>query len=154
MSYLNVYWQIKYFPSKFYLEILRYSLFEQGTGIGIPWLKINNFNSLFCKIVLQYTIYSATILSPDKTALGYVGVKSRITSTQLYNLLWKQVIPRLHFWISSQIKEKYFKRYLSKTSGFKKTGPLQIKPPKQCLKNKLFSLAHRICMITEYDSIK
>ena len=47
---------------------------EFWTGMEISWLKINNCNSLF---LWNYKLLnSATILSPDKTAVEQVGVKN------------------------------------------------------------------------------
>ena len=80
INYLDIYWQKKYLI--FYKQVLSWSfkigdwlvLLEQGTGMEIPWLKINNSNSIFLN---ENPLNSATTLSLDKRAAGWVGFENR-----------------------------------------------------------------------------
>ena len=62
ISYLNIFWQIKYFLSKFYFEILKWSFVWIGDLHGN--FLVENNSAFFCKIVICW------ILSPYKTTVG------------------------------------------------------------------------------------
>ena len=64
----------KYFLSKFWLQILRWSFAWIGTGIGIPWLKINNSNTLLCKITIYWIVLQFWAQTREQ-AVGKLGVK-------------------------------------------------------------------------------
>ena len=67
INHLKICWQIKYFLSKFYLKVLRWSFVWIGTGMGIFGWKL-----FFLKIIIVFVKLHFIVLqfwSPDKRAV-------------------------------------------------------------------------------------
>ena len=43
-----------------------YCMFEQGTGMGIPWLKINNYNCFFYLLTYNRRLNVKELLAPNR----------------------------------------------------------------------------------------
>ena len=48
-------------------------MFEQGTGMGIPWLKINNYNCLFYLLTYYRRLNVKELLAPNRRDIWSLG---------------------------------------------------------------------------------
>ena len=81
INYLKICWQIKYFLSKFYLEILKWSFVWVGDWYGN--LLAENYNSLFCNIIICWI--AALKITTGQQSLTVVKASEHVTAEALLN---------------------------------------------------------------------
>ena len=81
INYLKICWQIKYFLSKFYLEILKWSFVWVGDWYGN--LLVENYNSLFCNIIICWI--AALKITTGQQSLTVVKASEHVTAEALLN---------------------------------------------------------------------
>ena len=86
INYLKICWQIKYFLSKFYLEILKWSFVWVGDWYGNLLVENYNslfYNSLFCNIIICWI--AALKITTGQQSLTVVKASEHVTAEALSN---------------------------------------------------------------------